>query len=200
MKNNRLETIGTGSFCDEHGNPNVNSSTLVRKWRVSSNSKYFITFFALFWNICMWSIRKDLRNAHDFATVFVNLLFPAIGLYFAYLSLAIWINKTIISFDAKNLKIRKTPLPWRNEKLDVSIQNINSVYVVCYSSHYYGENDSNPVLAYKVMAQVKVGPDICIDQGFANQSDAIILEAWLNHNLKLADFPKSKFPSKSDAS
>lgn len=196
MNNQKLNTIGTGSFCDEFGKPNVQSSTLIRKWRVSSNSKWFFSFFAVFWNICILSIYNDVTSAKDFPTQLITLIFPAVGVYFAYLSLALWVNKTTISFNTENLMIRKFPLPWLNDNLNIPISEINSVYTESYASHYYGENDNNPVIAYKVMAQVKFGPDVCIDRGFAFESDALILEAWINHNLKLSETPKFKFSPK----
>ncbi len=161
-------------------NITFNTSVLIRRWSQSLNSKVFITYFAVVWNLIIFFASKKALT-QDFSPA-VLILFSVAGLTLAYFSICLWINKTNIQLEGQTLKVKHGPFPWFRNYFEIDSRLITQMYVQTYCSHHENNQD---VLAYRVMAQMKTGSDICIDQGLSSYSDARILEQWLEKCLHL---------------
>jgi hypothetical protein len=194
---------GTGAYTDEWGNASLEGRNLQRLWRIGGSSKWFLSTFAIFWNsICgvmmaaMFGgapIRVNDVAYDSFASAFaeqpfiaVFALFPLVGLVMAYWALVTWVNRTRIGFVGHELVISRGPLPCPRPYQRLPMSNFSQVYVEQYTSH---SENKRPVTAYRVVAQMKVGPKVVIDSGMSDYADARILEQWLESKLGLADAP-----------
>ena len=202
MGNKRwIEVEGPGSFVDLNGRSDISSSTLVRYWRRSTGPKGFVSaFFAIIWNsflaFFMWRVmhgpltldgrqHQSLIDAYQRDPVTIVFIgFPLVGIGVTYIALCLWINKTTISFNEAQLKVRRGPLPWASRHVQIAASEITQAYVQTYSS--YSENE-RPVDAFRVMVQIRTGADVCIERGLSNYSDARILEQWLEARTGIKD-------------
>jgi hypothetical protein len=183
-------------FTNVNGKPDISSDTLIRKWKPS----YFLLTFAGFWNIFLafaflhiWNGPLTLNGKNYSSiqaaseadpTMFFFLSYPVVGLIVAYIAAALIFNRTTISLKDGHISVSRGPMPWYPKRLIVSTSSIRQVYVEEYTSH---SENKRPVIVFRVMAQISIGEDVCIDKGFPNYSSAKILEQWLESKLGIED-------------
>lgn len=188
---------GTGSWKDEHGQYNIAGRKLIRNW--DSKFRGFMTMFSSFWcgfiALFLWngsvtdndvpyeSLQVALK---DDPTNYLFLIFPVVGFVMAYITIALWINKTTITLGVDTLEIVKGPLPWIASRKSFRVKNIKQCWIEMYS---IGSLNDVPVYVFKIMAFRLRGKPVTIESGIKNYYDARILEQWLENHLNIEDKP-----------
>ncbi len=190
---------GAGPYRDPSGGVDLGGTTICRRWANSSTGTWGLTLFAAFWNgfVALFlamslhgpvtvngKLYTSLEEAwkHD-ATMPVFLLFPLVGIFFLYLALAVWVNRTAVSVESGLLRITRGPLIWINGLVSIDGTKIQQLYVQVRET----DNDGKRSTSYRVMAQVLNESDRCIESGLTNYSDARILEQWIEKKLGIVD-------------
>ncbi len=189
---------GAGIFFDVKGNASIAGNAIIRTWRSNLNS--FLLFFTLFWNFVVGVLIYGTWNGpitvngvkyesirHVFESdpsIVLFLLFPVVGVSLLYILVLNLINRTRISFENQRLTIIRGPLPCRRRRAVFLASEVKQIYVQEYSP--YSQNDQ-PVISFRVMAQLLNSADQCIDEGFQDYSSARILEQWLERKLGIQD-------------
>lgn len=189
---------GTGSWQDEYGQYNITGRTLIRKW--DSKFRGFMTMFSSFWCgffglfVAMtWNGRVTVNDVpydslqaalKDDPTNYFVLIFPVAGLVMAYITLALWFNKTTIKLNMDTLEVVKGPLPWKGGRKTFRTNNIQQCWIEMYSN---GSINDVPIYVFRLMAFRLRGGPVAIETGMKNYQDARILEQWLENHLNIQD-------------
>lgn len=191
---------GPGSFLDLNGNRNISGSTIVRPWMSSGGWSFML--FAVLWcgitsgAIYLFSIATNIAvNGVKYSSLSEALnanpgmyslaLFPIVSVFLLYVAVAKVINKSTISITHNDLTISYSPLPWPKSDRRYFKADIAQVYVQEHRSN----SNKGSRWSYRVVAQLKSGPEEVIENGFNTYSDAKILEQWLELKLNLQDAP-----------
>jgi hypothetical protein len=119
---------GTGSWRDPAGAADLTGHTVIRPWRRQRGGTWLFTLFALLWNgFLVASVSATLHgpltmNGRHYdslgealrgdrtAPLFV-VAFPLAGLFFAYLALAMWLNRTTVTIRDGNVELTRARCP-----------------------------------------------------------------------------------------
>jgi len=198
--NSKPIVAGSGPFTNELGQADLSGNVLIRSWRTSANAKYFLIFFILIWDTLIVFMFKSALNGpvtvnhthyasmkeavNRDPTAYVFLMFPIAGFIMTYMTIAFWINKTVVRVDLNNnLNVERGPLPWPLLKpVFINKSEIKKFFVQMYCA--YRQNNM-PVSAYRVIAQNNEGKEMIIERGLKSYDDARILEQWLEKKLSI---------------
>ena len=191
-----IQGVAMSSFKHEivNGKP-----VLIRAWK-NCNNVMSCTVFTLVWNFISWGsilmadggkISVNGTQYHSFSEAFAVhpitaaiFLFPIIGIFMLYHTMAIWMNKTQMQIDGGEFIVKKGPLFWLPSELKIPVSDIKQAYVQEYSA--YVEN-KQPIIRYRLMVQRFSSGDTQIESGISFYSDAQILEKWLEESLGIVD-------------
>ncbi len=109
--------------CEDDGLDTV----ITRRWM--SAFAWVALVFCLIWNVSVW-LWPSQSNPDEVDLIVKYLPFlPAVaGLILAYVTIALFVNRTVIRAGRKEIRITHGPLPWRGN-LSVSSPEIHEIYV-----------------------------------------------------------------------
>ena len=172
---------------------------MVRPWR-SANSWLFM-FFAVLWFSFFFTIMSVVSknkiiiinkvSYHSWSevlnknpTIFIYSLLPILSIFFLYVALAKFLNKTTYSITDRGLSISYSPLPWPKNNRTYYRTEIVQIYIQQRISR---SKNGSTTRSFRVAAEFKNASDAVIESGFSNYSDARILEQWIESKFNLQD-------------
>lgn len=162
---------------------------LVRFWREDFQKGLLI--FTILWNTpIVWTVYEFIKKVMkpsfiiqgDLANFLPYSFYAIMGGSLFYYMLCSAINKTTFSVKNDILSVKKGPLPFFTEDVTLNISEIKQVYIQEYCT---GERNHEPVIAYRLIAQVLNHKDVCLDKGIKKYDRAKMIEAWLEEKLGL---------------
>ncbi len=153
-----------------------------------SPKAYFFLFFTLFWNVFLlfWYSMVFIGDAPLLFLLF-PLLHVAVGVGMAYYTLCLFLNRTHVDVDQRQISIRHQPIPWWRGNKHYDPQDINQLYVkekVAYTKN------RQPHYAYELRAKLKDGRDqsiISINQSSSTAMQEV--ESYIEEFLGINDRP-----------
>lgn len=155
---------------------------ITRRW--FGASLFFLVPFTLFWNgfLIVWHTIA-LTSHFWFMSVFA-ILHTAVGFFMIYLTLATFLNSTVIRVTPQWLSVKIGPLPWRGN-LELSRREV--IQVFCQEKISRGENGSRA--NYEVQLVLEGNRRETLMKSLANPDEALFIEQQLERFLQLADTP-----------
>lgn len=168
--------------------------TVVRRsWRNVLGGA-FLLVFAVMWNGIVWS-GTVFSDALDFSCFNWFLLpFQVIGLFVAYLALAMFVNTTTLTVSRARLLIRHGPLPFPGG-IDMDPDEIEQVFVdEQLDMHRHTREQVHTVSdrvsrSYRLQARLKDGTKKTLIRTLPDADEALWLEQLLEDELGIVDRP-----------
>jgi len=156
---------------------------LVRRW---FSWKYlFMLFFCVFWDgfLVFWYTAAFKTNGPLMVKLF-PLLHVAVGVGLTYATLAGFLNRTKISLNSAELRIRHYPLPWPGNRL-LQRQELDQLF--CEEKLSSSRNSVS--YTYSLSAVLTGGKRVKLISGLDNPEDALFLEQKIEGYLGITDRP-----------
>lgn len=164
---------------------------ITRKW--FSVLHIFTAFFALvwcgflvFWYSILASFSAPGEEVPHFLLIFY--LFPlihvAVGIGLLYYSLCGFVNKTTISVDWENLRIKHHPLPWRGNRT-IPRSDVKQLYVKRQESR----TRNGTSITYDINLITQSGRDIKLVKGLPADEQARFIEREVEKYLHIENVP-----------
>lgn len=159
-----------------------NAIVIRRTWK--SPLAYFLTVFSLFWNgfMVVWMSLAISQGVWIMAAF--GSLHAAVGLYLAYYTLALFINKTDIRIDTYDLSVKHYPLRWPGA-LQIPVEDVQQVY--CKERIVRTKNSSR--IIYDVLCIDRANKQKKLLSGLADASQAQFIEAEIEKILGIKNRP-----------
>lgn len=142
--------------------------------------------FLFFWYSILGSIAAPGEETSNFLLIFY--LFPlihvAVGVYLLYYSLCGFFNKTTISVDWENLRIKHHPLPWRGNRT-IPRSDIKQLYVKRQESR----TRNGISVTYDINLITHSGSDIKLVKGLTADEQALFIEREVEKYLHIENVP-----------
>ena len=94
-----------------------------------SYKAWILALFCVVWNGMVYSTFRQAFEAESFGSggLLIPILHLAAGLVLAYVTLAMFLNLTVIRVDAASVMIQHLPVPWKDRRC--KIESILQLYV-----------------------------------------------------------------------
>ena len=164
-----------------------------------SSMSFFILLFTIIWNafLFFWYSMAFTIGAPWIMVIF-PLIHVAIGLWLIYKTLSGFLNKTNMVIDSELLTVRHGPIPVWKKNIDISVKNLEQLYV---KQNIHNNNDST-TFTYDLMAKMKSGiirP--VLNVGVLESEEVQAIENRIEHYLGIIDRPvKGEFGTTMNAS
>ncbi len=145
---------------------------------------FFLLIFAVVWNgfIIGWQIKAISQG--NWSKVLFGLLHTSAGALLAYLTLAAFLNSTVIRATRFELSVKIGPLPWRGNKR-IQADKISQFF--CKENVSHGRNNSTTTYSVEAVLQNNVRETIAAE--FPKSDQALFVEQELERHLTLTDVP-----------
>ncbi len=154
-------------------------------WR-AVRSKWFITMFAILWNLFLTPFILTAISGNTQVALFISLHF-AVAVALTVYVLALWINSTKIRVDNKGIDVRHTPVPIPfTPNHFIPAQDIAQFYVEEYVP---SRTNGRPDITFALRVKTISGKDLRLVPGFTDASGALYLEQEIEKFLKIEDQP-----------
>jgi hypothetical protein len=154
---------------------------ITRRW--FSPLAYFMTFFAFFWDGIVSVFVCGALSTGNFIMLLFISLHLIIGIFVAYYTATLYVNKTTIRVSQLLLEVKHGPLPyWGNHNL--SSEGLKQIY--CKQRISSGRSAS---VSYEVHAINIEGKDITLLNGLDQSEQALYIEQEIERFLKIEDAP-----------
>lgn len=155
---------------------------LTRRWR--GFRAWFLLFFSLFWNgfMIVWHVISISTGA--WVMSLFGLIHTGVGVFLAYYTAALFLNRTVIRANATTLDVKSGPLPWKG---DISLPSSAVSQLYCKEKISHGKNGSSA--SYRVEAVLDGNRRETLVSGLDNADHALFIEQQLERHLKIADVP-----------
>lgn len=106
-----------------------NELRIVRSW--FSSTALVLAVFATVWDSTVWSWYTFLfqRGREPVYLFLIPVGHVAIGVWVTYTALSSLLNRTVISVDARHLRVRTGPIPTRGGRVDLHVADIADVSI-----------------------------------------------------------------------
>ncbi len=154
---------------------------ITRRWL---SPKYiFLLFFCVFWDgfLFFW-YSNAVRGGAPLAAVLFPLLHVGVGVFLTYTTLAGFLNRTRVSVNPAELRIRHYPLPWPGNRV-VQRQELEQLF--CREKVSHGKHGAN--YTYNLEAVMAGGRREELVRGLDKPEDALFLEQKIEGYLGIAD-------------
>jgi len=157
--------------------------TITRRWR--SLAAYFLVLFCVIWNAFMVVWFSMAIKSGIWIMVAAGSIHGLVGLGLIYYTIAMFINRTIITVNRDTLSVHHAPLPWfGNVKLAAG--KVDQIW--CRMRIQY-RNNGGSTTTYEVHANSTHGQSKTLLKGLNNADEALFLEQQIETYLKLEDKP-----------
>ncbi|HEX4925353.1 MAG TPA: hypothetical protein VFV50_14760 [Bdellovibrionales bacterium] len=149
-------------------------------------------FYVPFFGMIIFATNKVwLWNDFGHYLTFVSSIVALSFLAFAYVTLAFWLNRTIVIINRETLTIRHGPLPWRRPA-PVNREAVEQLRIVAYESYSYGgdpdiKGDETPVHALCIKAALKNKLEVLLVNGLFDYVQAVQIEREIEAVLGIED-------------
>lgn len=153
-----------------------------RKWASLSGS--FLIVFAVIWNGMIWGIFVPAMGftGEIFFSLFL-IPFILVGIYIAYMGLAMLLNTTKIRVDNTALDIRHEPLPFPSKHLPVN--DIEQLFTRQRISH----NKNGTSVTYELFAIQHDAKEVSLLSNLEKAEFALFIEKEIENYLGIQDRP-----------
>lgn len=157
---------------------------IIRRW---FSWKYlFLLAFCVFWDafLVVWYTIAFTHNGPLIMKLF-PMMHVAVGVGLTYYTVAGFLNKTRITLNTAEMRIRHYPLPWFGSKI-LPRQEINQLF--CEEKMSRNRNNGMSY-SYSLSAVMSGGKRLKLISGLDNPEDALFLEQRIESHLGIADKP-----------
>lgn len=149
---------------------------------------FYLPFFGM---IVFASGRVWLWNEFSPYLMFVSAVVGFSALVFAYVTLAFWLNRTIVVVNSERLAIRHNPLPWPDPEV-IPASSVEQLRIVAYESYAYGGDpeitgDETQVHALCIKATLKSKREVLLVNGLFDYVQAVQIEREIESLLGIVD-------------
>jgi hypothetical protein len=156
------------------------------EWRWWTPAYLVLFAFCLFWNLFLGLLFYSITFSGH-ASVFAYLcpiLHVAVGVGLAWVSLAVFFNRTEVTVDNGVLRVWIGPIPWPG-KLTCPVKDLRQLYV--RREIHHGKNGSRET--FDVMAVSATGSRRVLLRALRQQDQALFVEQELERFLRIYDEP-----------
>jgi hypothetical protein len=157
---------------------------IVRRW--FTPGAFILVFFCITWDsfLIFW-----YTTAIGVGAPWIFKVFPvahvAVGVGLTYLTIACFVNRTIITVQGGQLGIRHGPLPWiGNQTLDTT--QISQIYT---RQHVRNSQNGTQQSTYRLHAVTTDGRNLKLLSGLMDEEQALYIEQRLEQQLGIDDRP-----------
>ncbi len=115
----------------------------------------------------------------DFSLKMITTLYAGGGVFFAYFTLARFVNSTVIQADRRFLTVRQRPLPWFGKR-NIPVPDVKQIYCVESVRH---NSLGHRHASYQVRAILHSGATIGLTSGLKHPEQAFFIEDQLEKGL-----------------
>ncbi|MFC5528700.1 hypothetical protein [Cohnella yongneupensis] len=153
-----------------------------RRW--FSSKVFFLLFFAIFWDVFLFSFYKQLLSGDSVPTMaaLFPLLHVGVGIGITYSVITGFVNKTVISVSPDLLGIRHTPLPWRGNR---------TLHRSDFIQLYVEEVRQKNSVSYRLNAVLNNHKKLKLLSGIYDRSQAVFFEKEIEKYMGIQDEPIS---------
>lgn len=154
---------------------------IIRRW---FSAKYiFLLFFCIFWDgfLFFW-YSKAVSGGAPLMAILFPLLHVGVGVYLTYMTLAGFLNRTRVSVNPAELRIKHYPLPWPGNRV---VQRTELEQLFCKERLSSSKNGVHYV--YELQAVLNGGRRETLVSGLDKPEDALFLEQKIEGYLGIAD-------------
>jgi len=156
---------------------------ITHKW---FSSKYvFMLFFCIFWDgfLVNW-YAIAFRHTGSLAMKVFPLLHVGVGVFLTYTTIAGFLNRTRITMNMGELRIKHFPLPWPGNR---TIARLEIDQLFCEEKMSSSRNSTS--YSYNLSAVMTGGRRVKLVSGLENPEDALFLEQQVENFLGITDRP-----------
>lgn len=157
---------------------------IVRRW--FTPMAFALVFFCIAWDafLIFWYTMAVGNGAPWIFKVF-PVAHVAVGIGLTYLTIALFVNRTVITVQSGQLGIRHGPLPWiGNQTLDAT--RISQIYC---KEHRGNSQNGGSQITYRLHAVTTDGRNLKLLSGLSDEEQALYIEQQLEDHLGIADRP-----------
>jgi hypothetical protein len=144
----------------------------------------FLVFFCVMWFgfLGFWYLMAFTTGSR--AMMLFPLLHVALGLFIAYTTVAMFLNRTLITAADGRLTVRHGPLPWMGNR-DVPTAGLEQLYC----EQHVSRSRNGTTVTYSVRARGMDGKLVKLVTGLPERDQALFIEQEIERHLHIADRP-----------
>lgn len=150
---------------------------------------FFLVFFCIIWDgflVVWYTALGSGGGGADIIFMLFPLIHVAVGVGLSYYTLALFINKTIITVNRDSIDIKHTPLPWAGSK-NILTQELEQLFVKQKASQ--GKNGTTYTYALLAMQKGVRKPITLVGSSvIGSADDAQLIEEEIEQFLGIKDY------------
>jgi hypothetical protein len=155
--------------------------TITRRWL--GPMAFFLTFFTFFWDGIVSFFVCGILSTGNVAMLLFISIHLLVGIWLAYYTACLYVNKTTITVTSLSLEVKHGPLPYPGNK-NLSSESLKQIY--CKQRISSGRSTT---VNYEVHAINSDDKDVTLLNGLDQSEQALYIEQEIERFLKIEDVP-----------